>query len=62
LIVELADYVSLKTKIGGSGNSVPPKVHDISRKLGFSSKEVLLIEDDLRDQQSSIEEFLKLIS
>jgi len=62
LIVELADYVTLKVKIGGSGNSVPPKVHDISRKLSLSSKEVLLIEDELRGQQSNIEEFLKLIS
>ena len=62
LIVEFADYVSLKSKIGGSGNSVLPKVNDIINKLNLSSKEVRSIEDELKDQQSSIEEFLKLIS
>ena len=62
LIVELADYVSLKVKIGGSGNTVNPRVHDLCDKLRLSQEDVVLIEDKIKDQKSNIEEFLKVIS
>ncbi|RJQ59138.1 MAG: HDOD domain-containing protein [Desulfobacteraceae bacterium] len=65
-ILELADYLCIKAKMGqignGSGSGSLPSLEDIQKRLHLSSKEIDFIVDDLKAQRSNIEEFLEVFS
>lgn len=62
MIVEFADFLCQKAKIGYGGNPVLPKIKRITDRLGVSSEEVETFVRELKDQRSQIEEFFELIT
>ena len=60
MVIEFADFLCQKAEIGHSGNPVLPKSAEIRGKLGISLADADTIVDELKEQRSEIEEFLKL--
>ena len=60
-IVELADYMCQKAKMGHGGNGFVPDLTKMKQRLRMSSIEMEFIVDELKQQRSNIEEFLDVI-
>ena len=62
LIINLADYLTQKARIGHSGNPVPVTVKNCPRKIGINETVLRLTIDQLKRKETEIKNFFDITS